>query len=156
MYFKGSQPNIKQSAEQLAMFIDTVRELFQHLTDSELLVRPKPGKWSKKEILGHLVDSAINNLKRFTEIQFLPSPYQLRPYRQEELVVVNQYQHLPLEHLLMLWKMLNQQILYVIENVPSEKLNLTWQVENENDLYHLDFLIADYVAHLGHHIDQVK
>ncbi len=50
-------------------------------------------KWSKKEILGHLIDSGINNLQRFTEIQFLEKPYKIRPYNQDELVKANNYQN---------------------------------------------------------------
>jgi hypothetical protein len=155
MYFKGSQPTLAESAGQLAILIEKVPEIFRRLTETELLHRPMPGKWSRKEILGHLVDSALNNLKRFTEIQFLPSPYQLRPYNQEELVAVNRYQTLALEHLLLLWKILNLQIIYVMESIPAEQLQLTWQVEGETDLQSLEFLIADYVAHLAHHLQQV-
>jgi hypothetical protein len=156
MYFKGSEPNNRESAGQLALLIEKLPEIFGRFNDAQLLSRPAPGKWSKKEILGHLVDSAINNLKRFTEIQFLPSPYLLRPYRQEALVIVNQYQSLPTEHLLLLWKTLNRQILYVIQSIPAEKLQFLWQVEGEAGIDNLEFLIADYVAHLAHHLQQVE
>ena len=62
-----------------------------------------PGKWSRQEILGHLIDSAINNLKRFTDAQVSKGPYQLQPYDQNALVGINQYQSLSLTHLLTLW-----------------------------------------------------
>ena len=31
--------------------------------------KPNPSKWSKKEILGHLIDSAANNHQRFIRLQ---------------------------------------------------------------------------------------
>lgn len=34
--------------------------------------KPAPGKWSKKEILGHLIDSAANNHQRFVRLQLQP------------------------------------------------------------------------------------
>jgi hypothetical protein len=156
MYFKGTQPDLVESANQLARLIHDVTAIFQQFGEVELQSRSVPGKWSKKEILGHLIDSAINNLKRFTEMQFLPSPYQLRSYQQEELVIVNHYQELPITHLVQLWKMLNQQILFVIEKIPPEKLKLKWQAEGDDQLHDLDLLIADYVSHLEHHLMQIR
>lgn len=57
----------------------------------KMLEERKLGKWSKKEILGHLTDSAIHNLVRFTEINYLEKPYYHRPYNQIDLVNLNQY-----------------------------------------------------------------
>src|SRR6478735_105029 len=100
--------------QQLEIYIGTFSNKLKQFSSEELLKRPAPGKWSKQEILGHLIDSAVNNLKRFTEIQFLPQPYQVVSYRQNELVTINHYQDLPLAHLLDLWRSLNQQIRYVV------------------------------------------
>jgi|TARA_R110000737_G_scaffold264685_1_gene272514 hypothetical protein len=62
-----------------------------------------PKKWSKKEILGHLIDSGINNLQRFTEIQFSDRPYVIRKYNQNELVIVNDYQNAEIKEILDFW-----------------------------------------------------
>jgi hypothetical protein len=120
------------------------------------LNRPAPGKWSRQEILGHLIDSAINNLKRFTEIQFLPQPYTVQSYQQEQLVFVNNYQRLPLEHLLNLWQALNRQILYVAQQIPQERLlfPVNPQYDN-NEMKNLEWIITDYVAHMEHHFRQI-
>jgi len=61
-----------------------------------------PNKWSKKEILGHLIDSGINNPQRFTEIQFESKPYKLRNYHQNKLVIANDYQNVNTKDLLQL------------------------------------------------------
>lgn len=126
-------------------------------SEQELLKKPAENKWSKKEILGHLIDSAINNLKRFTDIQFTPSPYVVNTYSQVELVIVNRYQELPLEHLLNLWQSLNQQIIYVINHIPVEKLELPVDPQyDRKELKTLIWIIGDYVAHLEHHFKQIS
>ena len=48
-------------------------------------------KWSQKEMLGHLIDSGINNLQRFTEVQFETKSYRIRDYNQNELPKANNY-----------------------------------------------------------------
>jgi len=59
-----------EAALNLEKLITQVLKYINKCTDEELSYKPNPEKWSKKEILGHLVDSGVNNLKRFTEIQF--------------------------------------------------------------------------------------
>ena len=83
--------------------------------DNTLLEAKKNGKWSKKEILGHLVDSAIHNLVRFTEINYLEKPYQHRPYNQNNLVNLNQYQTMNSNDLIQLWFSINKQIVRIFK-----------------------------------------
>src|SRR6187551_16772 len=115
--------DVTAAMQQLEIHIETFPGKLKQISSEELLKRPAPGKWSKQEILGHLIDSAINNLKRFTEIQFLPQPYTVESYQQNELVIVNDYQNLPLQHLLDLWQSLNRQIIFVVKAIPTDKLN---------------------------------
>src|SRR5688572_5242399 len=70
--------------------------------------KPSADKWSKSEIMGHLIDSAINNLKRFTESQFSENPFLVTAYNQDELVKVNKYQARKFDDLLKLWCRLNK------------------------------------------------
>ena len=105
---------------------------------------------------GLLIDSAINNLKRFTEIQFLPLPYTVISYRQDELIIVNDYQNLPLQHLLDLWKALNQQIVLVVQRIPPDKLKYNVDPQYESrEMKTLEWIICDYVAHMEHHFRQI-
>ena len=129
---------------------------FNGLPEERLLYRAAPGKWSRKEILGHLVDSAIHNLTRFTAIPFAPSPYQVRPYSQVELVRVNRYQEAPLSQVLVLWEALNRQILFVIEGLSPEQLSLPVRPGYADEATRtLGWVFCDYVAHLEHHLGQV-
>ncbi|MEP6748945.1 MAG: DinB family protein [Bacteroidota bacterium] len=142
--------------KQLAHFIKVFVVKFNQFGQEELLKQPAADKWCKKEILGHLIDSAINNLKRFTDIQFLPQPYIVQSYRQNELVQVNNDVNLPLEHLLSLWQLLNRQIFFIVENIPAGKFHypVNPQYDN-NEMKTLGWIICDYGAHMEHHWKQV-
>lgn len=148
--------DVAAAMRQLEIHIAAFPGHMKELSSQDLLRRPAPDKWSKQEILGHLIDSAINNLKRFTEIQFLPQPYSVISYRQNELVTVNDYQNLPLGHLLDLWQALNRQIVLVVKKITPEKLNYPVDPQYENkDLKTLGWIICDYVAHMEHHFRQI-
>lgn len=154
-YNQGT-PDISEAMGRLETHIDELPGKLQQFGPGELTQRPAPGKWSRQEIVGHLIDSAINNLKRFTEIQFLPQPYTIIPYQQNELVIVNNYQNIPLDHLLQLWQSLNRQIIYAVRDIPEEKLNFKVHPQYENnETKTLAWVVADYVAHMEHHFKQI-
>lgn len=123
--------------------------------DSIILEERKPGKWSKKEVLGHLVDSAVHNLVRFTEINYLEKPYRHRPYNQIDLVNLNQYQTKEINELTQLWFSLNKQILRIMKSVDEEALDYKIILSDES-IIDLRFLMTDYVEHLEHHINQIR
>ena len=148
--------DVADAMQELENHIETFPGKLKRVSAEDLLERPAPGKWSKQEILGHLVDSAINNLKRFTEIQFFPQPYSVISYRQNELVMVNDYQNLSLDHLLDLWQALNRQVVLVVKRIPADKLDYPVDPQYENrEIKTLGWIICDYVAHMEHHFTQI-
>ena len=84
---------MKETADRLANLLNDGLEYLEQASEIELSQKSAPEKWSKKEILGHLIDSGVNNLQRFTEIQFEDKPYRIKKYNQDGLVVANDYQH---------------------------------------------------------------
>lgn len=146
--------NLQTALLQLEKHIQEVPERFKQFPSDVLLQKPAPGKWSKQEILGHLIDSAINNLKRFTDTQYFPQPYTVIRYNQDELVAINRYQQLPLEHLLQLWVILNKQVAQVISHIPADKLPYTVIIPS-GDSKTLEWLAIDYVEHMEHHLKQI-
>jgi hypothetical protein len=146
--------NLQTAIQHLEKHIQEVPEHFKQFSSDVLLQKPAPGKWSKQEILGHLIDSAINNLKRFTDTQYFPQPYTVIRYNQDELVVINRYQQLPLEHLLQLWSILNKQIVNIISTIPADKLPYTVIIPS-GDSKTLEWLAIDYVEHMEHHLKQI-
>lgn len=148
--------DVSKAMDKLENHIEAFPKQIKKLSTEILLRRPAVGKWSKKEILGHLIDSALNNLKRFTDIQHSSLPYQVVKYQQVELVIVNDYQNLPFDHLLTLWQSLNRQIVYVVRNIENEKLNYPVDPQYaEGELKNLSWIIVDYVAHMEHHFKQI-
>ncbi len=145
--------SITDARHRLQQHIEQVPGRLSALSETEL-TQQVPGKWSRKEILGHLIDSALNNLKRFTDAQFVDGVYQIQGYNQINLVVANRYQELPLSYLLTLWSVLNTQILYVTETIPAETLARPVQFGTAEpaEQQTLGWLIEDYVAHLEHHL----
>jgi len=116
---------------------------------SEILEAKILGKWSKKEILGHLTDSAI------TEINYVEKPYQHRPYNQIDLVNLNQYQTMDIDELTQLWFVINKQIVRIMKSVDNEALDYKI-VLSDGSIIDLKFLMTDYVTHLEHHINQIR
>ncbi|WP_051315274.1 DinB family protein [Algoriphagus terrigena] len=145
---------MKEQAEKLKQLIAMGSKYFHQTGEESLCRKPAPEKWSKKEILGHLIDSAINNLQRFTEIQFAPKPYQIQSYRQVELVKANNYQSASARDLTILWQAVNRRIQQVI--LMQTELTLAFPIILGNgDSADLAFLIRDYVDHLDHHLLQI-
>jgi dynactin complex subunit len=152
MIYMQSTTLISDALHRLRDHIDQVPARLTALSEAQL-TQQAPEKWSRKEILGHLIDSAINNLKRFTDAQFADGTYQLQPYNQNKLVDMNHYQALPIDHLSSLWKSLNTQIVYVAEVIPADTLSQPIQLGQSNtETKTLAWLIEDYVVHLEHHL----
>jgi len=129
-------------------------------SEDKLSRKPEPDKWSKKEILGHLCDSALNNLSRFIRAQFEPEPFVITGYNQDDWVKMNHYMEMTTENLLNYWVTLNKQIIHVISNMPGEKLaiecifNGTAYREPGGD-NNLLWLFEDYLAHMEYHLTQI-
>jgi hypothetical protein len=129
--------------------------IYLPIINNAVLEAKNPGKWSKKEILGHLVDSAIHNLVRFTEINYLEKPYHHRPYSQNDLVNLNQYQTMDINELAQLWLSLNKQIIRIFKGVDDKALDFQI-ILSDQSVIDLKFLMTDYVEHLEYHINQIK
>ncbi|NUO63508.1 MAG: DinB family protein [Gemmatimonadaceae bacterium] len=126
--------------------------------------RPAPGKWSPREIVGHLIDSASNNHQRFVRARW-QDDLVFQGYAQDEWVALQRYQDTPWDELLDLWAAFNLHIARVMAVVPEDvrlrpraRHNLdeiAWQVVPRSAPATLDYFMADYVGHLEHHLRQV-
>ena len=142
------------AATTLRDILDQSTRAFGAIPEEEWNRKPAPHKWSKKEILGHLVDSALTNLRRFIVTQYQPGEKIV--YHQDEWVALQHYAEADREALATLWVALNRQIARVIERIPAEKLLLTCDTGKEApELHSLQFLVDDYLVHLQHHLAQI-
>jgi hypothetical protein len=120
------------------------------ITEDEWTYKPSPTKWSKKESIGHLIDSAENNIRRFIVAQYEESPAII--YNQDKWVSINNYQQWDTQNLIQLWYLLNKQIADILKNTSDDIAQRTVQSEV---LHSIEWLAQDYIKHLKHHLHQV-
>ncbi|MBT33967.1 MAG: hypothetical protein CMO01_30255 [Thalassobius sp.] len=144
---------MEQLQTKIKILLDSGKTYLTSCSEDEVSFKPSLKKWSKKEILGHLIDSGINNLQRFTEIQYESKPYVLRQYKQDALVIANDYQNADLAELLEMWFTINHRIINVIGHL--DEATLKFEVVVDNVSYDLNFIVVDYVDHMEHHLKQI-
>lgn len=108
-------------------------------------------KWSRKEILGHLLDSAVNNHQRFVRLQ-QGNLEGFPGYDQESWVMVSGYNQYDWNDLIQLWYLYNQHLVWIISHIPSSVEANLWKDINVD----LRFLVHDYPRHLLHHLEKMK
>lgn len=117
--------------------------------------KSSPEKWSNKEIIGHLCDSAQINLQRFVRCTYEEN-FKL-VYEQDEWVKAQHYQDMAIVDLLQLWQLLNLQISRVLVNYPANRLQTKCDNrKNEVSLHTVEWLAKDYLEHLKHHLNQIR
>jgi hypothetical protein len=113
----------------------------------------REGGWTSKEILGHLIDSALNNHQRFVRAS-LDGVYAGPSYEQKGWVAMHGYQSMAWSVLLEHWRWQNELLSKVVERIPEDRLEALCRVGDDAPVT-LDFLVKDYVVHLQHHVKQI-
>lgn len=142
--------NMQLIASELETFIQQHLGNLYAVAEDEMLYKPLPAKWSKKEITGHLVDSAQNNIRRFIVARYEHEPHIM--YNQDAWVAITGYQQYDLPDLVNLWYLLNKHIVTILRNMPAETARRQCRTEG---LHTLEWLAQDYIKHLKHHVHQV-
>ncbi len=149
---------MEKEAKRIQSNILKVRNQIFNCPETELLKKSAPNKWSKKEILGHLIDSARFNLNRFTQIANQPELYTYKTYYGDEEVILNQYQSSDLYEIVNLWQAMNRQICKTILHFTQETLAKEFIYKpslGKDGMKSLHWLITDYVDHMDHHLHQI-
>jgi len=136
-------------ATELEMLIDKYLSLLHSVSEDDFTAKPLPTKWSKKELIGHLIDSAQNNIRRFIVAQYEETPVIV--YKQDNWVSINNYQSYSLKDLIQLWYLLNKQICSILSNTSGDAFQRTCQTES---LHTIEWLVTDYLKHMKHHLHQ--
>lgn len=144
--------------------IDRASGQLMQISEEQSQIARAPGKWSPKEIIGHLIDSAANNHQRFVRAQFT-ADLVFPGYEQAEWVRVQSYNTRLWAELVELWRLYNQHLVHLMSATPEEVRTrprvrhnlhqLAWQPVNENVPVTLEYFMRDYVGHLQHHLDQI-
>ena len=134
--------------------LDTYPAMLRAISEEKFSAMPPNGKWSKKEELGHMLDSAHNNLRRLVVAQYRGHPKIV--YAQDFWVVIFGYRHQPASRLIALWVMLNEQFREVLKNMAPHAWERECDTGRESpELHSLQWLAADYIKHLMHHLHHI-
>ena len=146
------QIKMETTLKDLKETIQKAHKKFKDISSQEWNYRSAPNKWSRKEILGHLIDSASNNHQRFVRVQFEDNPA-IR-YDQDKWVMTQDYFNAAIDDLIELWFNYNKHLVHIISKIPTDKYNRTCNVGQEEPVT-LEWLAEDYLRHLKHHLNQI-
>lgn len=150
--------------DDLVTAVETTSARLREVSQEASARRPAPGRWSAKEIIGHLIDSASHNHQRFLRARF-QEDLVFPGYEQEAWVSEQNYQEAPWDQLITLWQTMNLHLARVMANTPEAirlrprlRHNLheiAWKAVPAHEPATLDYFMRDYVGHLRHHLRQI-
>lgn len=151
-------------AARLRHAVANAEPMLRAISSDDSAIRPAPGKWSPREVIGHLVDSASNNHQRFVRGAW-QSDLVFPGYEQDGWVELQRYQHESWPDLVTLWASFNRHIATVMAAVPEEVRRRVHATHNLDEIASiapptpadatLEYFMSDYVWHLEHHLKQV-
>jgi len=141
------------SAERLRDTVSRASGRLRTVNDADASIKPDPTRWCKKEILGHLIDSASNNHQRFVRAQ-LSGDLRFPAYEQEGWTRCQDYAGADWQVLIDLWRSYNVHLAHVIARIPAERLMTPCWIGDGGPVT-LAWLVEDYQRHLDHHLAQL-
>jgi hypothetical protein len=133
--------------------ISAARKLLLGVSKEQSDTPVREGGWSRKQILGHLIDSALNNHQRFVRAA-LDGFYEGPSYDQNGWVTIHGYANMPWNELLNHWYCQNELLCNAVERIPEARLASQCRIGDGAPVT-LVFLVQDYLAHLDHHLQQI-
>src|SRR5688572_13327751 len=141
---------MKNTIEELNRVVENFTIKIGKISEADFSGKPLPHKWSKKEVLGHLIDSGQNNLRRFICGRDETAPPKIT-YDQDFWVASNGYQKMKKQDVLQLWNLVNRQIGAVLGNMTEKNYQRQCDTGKESEQLHsLQWLADDYVKHMKH------
>ena len=121
------------------------------ITEQQSTVARGEGKWSPKQELGHLIDSAANNHMRFVRAT-LDGEFRGPHYLADDWVRLHGYRDIPWESIVALWLGFNKLLTTLVDRIPDYRLQSPCYIGSSEPLK-LSYVIEDYVLHMQHHLD---
>jgi hypothetical protein len=141
-------------AEQLLEAVNRELPLLEAMSEEQAAAVPAGAtSWTRKQELGHLIDSAINNHVRFVRAT-LEGQFAGPSYNQNGWVELHDYNSLPWTTLLAFWAGNNALLTHLIASIPEDALGAPCTI-GENDSVTLGFIMQDYILHMQHHLDHI-
>ena len=140
-------------ASQIRSIVEDESARLGAIPAAETARQASQGKWSRREVLGHLIDSALNNHRRFVLAQ-LSGSLETPGYAQADWVRCQGYAESDWDSLIELWSSLNRHLANVVERIPAAALSAPCRI-GESAPVPLSEVVVDYVRHLKHHLGQI-
>ncbi len=150
--------------DEFKSVIESSEIKLRSISGEKSALKSSPYVWSSKEILGHLVDSSINNIVRFVNGQFQEDLI-FSGYDQNKWVNAQNYQEADWNFIIDLWKQNNLQIIRIIETIPNYVFSrlhethnydvIAWVEVPKEEPSSLEYLVRDYLGHMKHHLDVI-
>jgi hypothetical protein len=137
----------------LAGLVDRTEAGLLKIDEPTSLTPIRSGGWSRKQLLGHLIDSASNNHQRFVRAA-LEGSLEFPPYDQDGCIRVAAVQEMPWPLLITLWASYNRYLAHVLTHLPEHALQAKCLIGPDQPVT-LGFLAQDYLDHLSHHVQQM-
>jgi hypothetical protein len=144
---------MKELSRKLLSVIDAAEPKLRKTIAPDTTKPVLAGGWSRRQLIGHLIDSASNNHQRFVRAA-LQASLDFPGYEQDECVRVQAPQEADWELLVSLWSAYNRYLAHVIAHLPESKLGTPCRISS-GEAVTLDFLAQDYLKHLLHHLRQI-
>ena len=140
--------------EQFKAELETIYEGIRGVSPALADVPWRPGGWTRKQIVGHLLDSAANNRQRFVRAS-TEGVYTGPTYAQDAWVAAHGYTEQPWVALLEWWRVEHAILGAVVAGIAEERLGGLCTVGDDAPVTLL-FLIEDYVRHQKWHLKQLQ
>ena len=144
---------MRELSGKLEQVVESARVILRQVSEAESNKPVLKGGWSRKQVLGHLIDSASNNHQRFVRAA-LQGSLEFPGYDQDGFVRVQAVESVLWPILVALWSSYNLYLAHVIAHLPADKLEAPCRI-GEDDPVTLRFLAEDYLTHLLHHLSQI-
>ena len=140
-------------AAELRAELDTILPRLRAVDEAAAMRDRGAGKWVRKEILGHLIDSAANNHQRFVRAR-IHGRLAFPEYAQDTWVALHAYRERPWAELVDLWERLNRHVAVVMASTPASQFESPCVIGAAAPVT-LGWLMGDYVRHMRHHLVQI-
>jgi hypothetical protein len=144
---------MQELSQQLLQLVETAEPRLRKISQPESTKPTLPGGWSRRQVIGHLIDSASNNHQRFVRAS-LQTSLDFPGYDQNGNVNVQAPQEADWLLLVSLWSAYNRYLAHIIAHLPDSKLQTVCRIGSGEPVT-LAFLATDYVTHMVHHLKQI-
>ena len=151
-------------SDALLSIVENGSKQIKEIDAKNMSFKPSDEKWSKKQILGHLIDSGVNNYSRILLAQ-TKDDLIFEGYDQVNWVKLNNYQSRNAEEILKIWEMINIHISQLIAVIPKSVMTrktvhhnfdkISMRTLQKGEESNLSYLIWDYIFHVEHHLAQI-